>query len=171
MAEAPGKWVTVGVVGAPHGVRGAVHVSTSLENPADLRVYSPLNLKDGRMLEVATVKPGKAGRATVSFKGVKTRDEAQALTHQELQILRARLPKLKNSGEFYYADLIGLRALKNSGENLGEVIAVHNFGASDIIEIKTSNDTLMVAFSKNFVPEVDLKKGALIVSDAALVDK
>jgi 16S rRNA processing protein RimM len=162
------KWVTVGVVGAPHGVKGAVHVITALKAPADLRRYSPLTLKDGRSLEVANVKQAKGNRVIAAFKDVTTRDQAQALTHEELRIVRERLPKLKGE-DFYHADLIGLQALKTSGEKLGQVIAVHNFGAGDIIEIKTGHDTMMVAFTKDFVPEVDLDKNRLTVSDTAII--
>jgi 16S rRNA processing protein RimM len=168
MSGAPGKWVTVGVIGAPHGVKGAVHVITALKTPADLRAYSPFTLKDGRRLDVLGIKPGKGNRVIASFKDVATRDQAQALTHQELQIARTRLPKLKGE-DFYHTDLIGLDAMKASGERLGEVIAVHNFGAGDVIEIKTGKDTLMVAFTKKFVPSIDLKQNKLTVNDAAII--
>jgi 16S rRNA processing protein RimM len=168
MSGASGKWVTIGVIGAPHGVKGAVFVNTALENPLDLCTYGPLTLKDGRVLEVASVKPTKATRVIAAFKGIATRDQAQALTHQELLVPRACLPILKGE-TFYHADLIGLDAMGPSGEKLGKVVAVHNFGAGDILEIKTGDDTVMVAFTKTFVPDVDLKQSALTVSDAAIV--
>ena len=170
MSETSGnsKWVTVGVVGAPHGVRGSVHVIVALEQPADLKRYSPLTLKDGRKLEVESVKPGKPNRVIASFKDVTTRDQAASLTHEELRVLRKRLPELK-AEDFYHADLIGLDALNVAGEILGKVIAVHNFGAGDIVEIKTGKESLMVAFTKEFVPEISLEKKMLIVSNDAII--
>jgi 16S rRNA processing protein RimM len=162
-----GTWVMLGMIGAPHGVKGAVHVFTELQQPSDLRSYSPLTLKDGRELKILSVKPGASKKVIVSFEGITTRDQAQALNHESLHILRDRLPKLKGE-DFYHADLIGLDASTVRGENLGKVIAVHNFGAGDILEIKTDNDTLMVAFTKSFVPQINLDKNVLTISDSAL---
>lgn len=65
--------------------------------------------------------------------------------------------------EFYYADLIGLKAFDEHEAEIGIVIALHNFGAGDIIEIKANagDQSLMLPFTKKIVPSIDLEKGSL----------
>ena len=68
------------------------------------------------------------------FKGVATREDAERLNGIELYIAREKLPATDDD-EYYHADLIGLAAVNAADEPLGRVIAIHNFGAGDIIEI------------------------------------
>jgi 16S rRNA processing protein RimM len=87
------------------------------------------------------------------------------LTNVKLYAPRARLPAPDNADEFYHADLIGLIAIDRIGTNLGTVIAVHNFGAGDLIEIKPVNGgvTKILRFDETTVPAVDLAAGQLVV--------
>ena len=76
---------------------------------------------------------------------------------------RSLLPELPEE-EFYHTDLIGLMALTAKGEKVGTVNALYNFGAGDLIEIKTSDNRLeMLPFTKAYVPTVNLKDGFIIV--------
>ena len=84
------------------------------------------------------MRPAKDG-FIVRFDGVADRNAAEALRNVKLYVERDRLPAAED-GEFYLADLIGLAAVTPQGEPLGEVIAVHNFGAGDIIELKLAAD-------------------------------
>ena len=76
---------------------------------------------------------------------------------------RERLPK-QDGEKFYHADLIGLRVETKSGETLGEVIAVPNYGASDLLEIRPAKagQTLLIPFIDEFVPVVDVKGGKIV---------
>jgi 16S rRNA processing protein RimM len=56
--------------------------------------------------------------------------------------------------EYYHADLIGLPAISTEGEALGECVAVENFGAGDVIEIrKADGKKFMVPMKPQAVPE------------------
>ena len=69
-----------------------------------------------------------------------------------------------DDGTFYHADLIGLSAVTRSGEALGEVIAVHGFGAGDILEVRLADGaTLMLPFTEQVVPEIDIAAGRILV--------
>ena len=100
----------------------------------------------------------------VSIVGVTTRTQAEALKGTELFIPRNRLP---NTGEdeFYYADLIGLVVYKRHGQKAGVVVAMHNFGAGDIVEIAMDGleNTILIPFNNNTVPDIDLIKQKMIV--------
>jgi 16S rRNA processing protein RimM len=62
-------------------------------------------------------------------------------------------------GEYYHADLIGLPAISTSGEALGTVAAIENFGAGDVIEIQRPNGKrFMIPMTEAAVPEWDGKR-------------
>ena len=155
--------VCVARIGAAHGVRGAVKLWTFTEDPLAVTRYGPLSTKDGaRSFEVAHAREGK-GHVVATFKGVATRNEAERLNGFELYVPRERLPAT-DDGEYYHADLIGLAALSTGGEPLGRVIAVHNFGAGDLIEVAPANGaTMLLPFSSAVVPTVDLAGGRVLI--------
>ena len=127
--------VCVARIGAAHGVRGAVKLWTFTEDPFAVRRYGPLLSKDGkRQFEVAQAREAK-DHLVATFKGVTTRDEAERLNGIELYVARDKLPATDDD-EYYHTDLIGLAAVTTEGDALGRVLAIHNFGAGDIIEIE-----------------------------------
>ncbi len=156
--------VCVARIGAAHGVRGAVKLWTFTEDPFAVRRYGPLLAKDGkRQFEIAQAREAK-DHLVATFKGVTTRDEAERLNGLELYVAREKLPATDDD-EYYHADLIGLAAVTATGAALGRVLAIHNFGAGDIIEIAPlKGTTLLLPFSNAVVPEVDLKAGRVVIA-------
>jgi 16S rRNA processing protein RimM len=160
MVAAP---ICVARIGAPHGVRGAVKLWTFTEDPLAVRHYGPLVTKDGaRQFEVTHVREAK-GHLVATLKGVATREEAERLNGVELYVAREKLPDT-TADEYYHADLIGLAAVNAAGEPLGRVIAIHNFGAGDIIEVAPPNGaTMLLPFTNAVVPTVDLEGGRVVI--------
>ena len=156
--------VCVAQIGAPHGVRGEVRLWTFTADPMAATHYGPLETEDGtRSFEIATVRPGK-DHLVARLRGIEDRDAAEKLTNTKLFVPRERLPEA-DDGEFYHADLIGLRADDEDGNAIGAVIAVHNFGAGDIIEIQPpEGGTMLLPFTETVVPEVDIKGGRIVVA-------
>ena len=96
--------------------------------------------------------------------GIADRDAAEKLRNVDLYIPRARLPKIDEADTFYHADLIGLKAVTQNGDEVGTVSAIHNFGASDVIEIKPpAGDSLLMPFTDATVPEIDLGARRIVV--------
>ncbi|MCP3461952.1 MULTISPECIES: ribosome maturation factor RimM [unclassified Bradyrhizobium] len=155
--------VCVARIGAAHGVRGAVKLWTFTEDPFAVRRYGPLLTKDGkRQFEVAQAREAK-DHLVATFKGVTTRDDAERLNGIELYVAREKLPAT-DEHEYYHTDLIGLAAVTAAGDVLGRVLAIHNFGAGDIIEIAPpKGTTLLLPFSNAVVPEVDLNGGRVVI--------
>ncbi len=83
----------------------------------------------------------------------------------KLYVPRERLPKPDEPDEYYHADLIGLAAVDRAGKPLGSVVAVHNFGAGDLIELRRAEGeaTELLPFDATTVPEVDLGAGRLVI--------
>jgi 16S rRNA processing protein RimM len=159
----PPAQICVARIGAPHGVRGAMKLWTFTEDPLAVKAYGPLTTKDGaRQFEVATVREAK-DHLVATLKGVATREEAERLNGVELYIAREKLPAT-DEDEYYHADLIGLAAVTPAEEPLGRVIAIHNFGAGDIIEIAPpKGPTMLLPFTNAVVPTVDLAGGRVVI--------
>jgi 16S rRNA processing protein RimM len=146
--------VCVGQIVNVHGIKGMVKVRPYLSNPMDIGSLGVLTDNDGRHFDIKAVsRKGDFVFATV--KGVQDRTQAEALKGVSLYVDREQLPQQK-SGEFYYCDLIGMRVLEN-GQLYGTVEAVQNFGAGDILDVKTKQGRVFsFDFSKATFPRVDV---------------
>jgi len=164
------KKICVARIGAAHGVRGEVRLWTFTEDPLAVACYGPLETGDGsRRLTIKRIRAAKT-HLVASLDGVTTRKAAEQLNGVELFVAREKLPAPAD-GEFYNADLIGLAAETTAGEPLGKIVAVHNFGAGDIIEIApASGQTLMLPFSNAVVPVVDISGGKVVIDKPAEID-
>jgi 16S rRNA processing protein RimM len=155
--------VCVARIGAAHGVRGAVKLWTFTEDPFAVTRYGPLSTKDGaRAFEVAHAREGK-GHLVATLKGVTSRNEAERLNGLELYVAREKLPTT-DEDEYYHADLIGLAAVTTADQSLGKIVAIHNFGAGDIVEIAPPKGaTLLLPFTNAVVPTVDIAGGRVVI--------
>ncbi len=110
------------------------------------------------------------GHLVATLKGITTRDEAERLNGIELYIAREKLPAT-DEDEYYHADLIGLAAVNAADEPLGRVIAIHNFGAGDIIEIAPPyGAAMLLPFTNAVVPTVDLAGGRVVIELPAEIE-
>jgi 16S rRNA processing protein RimM len=162
--------ICVARIGAAHGVRGAVKLWTFTEDPLAVQHYGPLATKDGtRRFEVTHAREAN-GHLLATLKGIATREEAERLNGVELYIARDQLPET-DEDEYYHADLIGLAAVTADDAPIGRVIAIHNFGAGDIIEIAPSDGaTMLLPFTNAVVPTVDLAGGRVVIELPEEVD-
>lgn len=155
--------ICIARIGAAHGVRGEVKLWPFTEDPMAVIDYGPLSTKDGaRQFEVVRARIAKDHLVAV-LKGIATREDAERINGIELYIARDQLPATE-AGEYYHADLIGLRVVDTAGAVIGKVLAVHNFGAGDIIEITPAQGpTLLLPFTDAVVPTVDLADGHVVI--------
>jgi 16S rRNA processing protein RimM len=160
--------ICVARLGAAHGVRGEVKLWSFTADPAAVADYGPFNTADGRVVEIEALRPAK-DFFVARLKGVADRTAAERLRNVELFVPRERLPAPVDGEEFYHADLIGLAVVDASGAVLGSVIALHNFGAGDIIEVRRaeSRATVMLPFTQAAVPEIDVAAGRVVVATDA----
>jgi 16S rRNA processing protein RimM len=162
----PADRVLLGEIGAAQGLKGEVRLRSYTAEPAAIAGYGALEDEQGRAVEILSVR-GTPKALIARIKGVTTREAAEALTHTKLYVARARLPvREEEEEEWYHADLIGLVAIGRDGETIGTVVAVQNFGAGDLIEIKPAGGgaSVLVPFTRETVPEVDVEGGRLKVT-------
>ena len=155
--------VCVGAIAGAFGVRGEVRLKSFTTEPNDIVTYSPLWTEDGtRSFAIRLTRPVTGGLG-VRLSGVETREDAEALKGVTLWADRDKLPSLPDD-EFYHADLIGLSVYDTGGVLIGKVRAVYDHGAGDILEIfgPGRKQTLLLPFTRAFVPTVDLTAGRII---------
>ena len=166
MARAPeNSRVCVARIGAAHGIRGEVKLFSFTSDPLAVTTYGPLESADGtRAVEIEALRPAK-DCLVARVKGIADRAAAERLRNLELFVPRARLPQPADDDEFYHADLIGLAVVDTQGAAGGKVVAVHNFGAGDLLEVQLpgGSDTVMLPFTAAAVPEVDIAGGRVVI--------
>ena len=157
--------VTLAVVSGAHGVTGEVRLKLFGEGVAALKRYRAFN--DGA-LTLKKLRDDNKGGAIARFAEVTDRNAAEKLRGTELTVPRSSLPELE-AGEYYHADLIGLAAISTSGETLGKILAVENYGAGDVIEIeRPDGKRFMVPMTEQAVPEWNSER---LLIDAAFAEQ
>jgi 16S rRNA processing protein RimM len=159
MTSSDDQKVLMARIGAAHGIRGEVRVKPFGDDPLSFADYGILTTKDGsRSFEVEKARVQKTVVIT-RFKGVTDRNQAEELNGVDLYIDRSQLPEPEDD-EFYYSDLTGLAVLDRDGETLGRIVAVQDFGAGDLLEVRPQRGrTFYVPFTKAFVPDISLADG------------
>ncbi len=162
--------VCLGVIAGAHGVRGLVKIKSFTEEPEDVAAYGPVSDETGRKRFVIKVKGRVKGLILAELEGVRDRDQAQALHGLQLYVARGVLPQVDEEETFYQADLIGLAAEDPEGRPLGQVVAVPNFGAGDLLEVlDPERVSQFYPFTRAVVPEVDLAAGRVVIRPPAEV--
>jgi 16S rRNA processing protein RimM len=155
--------ICLGIVAGAHGVEGAVRLKSFAEAPEDIARYGRLEDESGaRHFGVRVLGQGK-GVVIARLSGIADRDQAEALRGARLYLPRAALPP-PGEEEYYHADLIGLAAESADGTHLGEVCAVYDFGAGDVLELaREGAPPVLVPFTRAVVPVVDLARRRLVL--------
>lgn len=164
----PERMVVLGIGGAPHGVKGELRIKPFTEDPSGIGAYGPLTGSDGNIYKIASVRPAK-NVVVARLKGINTREEAEALNGVEFAVRRGMLEdKALDGSEFFQADLIGLAAIDAEDGRYGRVVAVHDFGGGDMLELRGGGrDSALIPFSESAVPNIDLESGSITVEPVA----
>ena len=154
--------ICLGVIAAPHGVKGLVRVKSFTAEPDAIGQYGPLEDEAGRKLPLSFISAAKGVRLA-RIEGVEDRDAAERLKGVRLYLPRAALPATEDD-EYDHPDLLGLAAELPDGTRLGEVSAIYGFGAGDSIEIARDGAApVLVPFTRAAVPVVDLAAGRIVI--------
>ena len=156
--------ILLGRIAGAHGIRGEVLIHAFTEPPENIAVYGPLSDEaDARTFEIEIVHVTAKG-VVARLVGVADRSAAEALKGVALYVRRDRLPPAAE-GEYYHADLIGLAAVDGDGARIGEIVAVQNYGAGDLLEIRLAGrkQTELIPFTDASVPEVDIAARRVVV--------
>lgn len=161
--------VVLGRITVPYGIKGWVKVHPFGDDPLawqQMPVWWLADEPDGpegtwREMHLAEFRPhGKAWIA--KFLGIDDRAAAEALSGRYVACPRESLPETA-LGEFYWADLIGLRVLTLSGISLGSVDQLMETGANSVLVIRDADKERLLPFVEHCVHSVDLAGGRILV--------
>ncbi len=157
------KLVCVAAIAGAFGVKGEVKLKSFTDKPQDCARYGPLYSKSGQLVLTPQNPRIVKDAVAVTAKEVESREVAETLKSTKLYVPRTALPETKED-EFYFTDLVGLEVKSTDGKRMGKVLAVHEFGAGDMLEIKPKNSaSFFHPFTKVAVPKVDIKAGRIII--------
>jgi 16S rRNA processing protein RimM len=159
--------LVVGVIARPHGVRGEVVVNVMTDEPAARYVVGialATDPPDAGPLTIESVRPHQ-GRLLVAFAGVLDRNGAQDLRGVKLCVDSAEVPAPEDPDEFSDFQLVGLAAVGEDGQRLGEVVRVNHGPGADLLVLRLPDGRdALVPFVKAIVPEVDLAEGRMVLT-------
>ena len=162
-ARRPGEYLVVGRVVRPHGVRGALLVEPLSRVIDSLKPGSQVYFGDSNQSAEMISSRYHQGRLMISLQGVNDRTQAEAFRDQELKIRTSQAAPLEKD-EYYYWQIIGLQAVLESGEALGEIVDILETGANDVYIVRRldGGDLLLPAIA-SVILKVDLDAGTITV--------
>ena len=155
--------VLLGVVAAPHGVRGLVRIKSFTDDPMKVAAYGPLSDEAGKKVYRVEALSAARGAVLARIEGVADRTAAEAIRGLRLYVERKQLPDA-GEREWYEADLVGLAAVGRDGRDWGKVVAFHDFGAGSVMEVSGG---AMLPFTDEAVPEIDVEGGKVVIDPPA----
>ena len=153
--------VVIGLITAPHGVRGTVKVK-ALGSGRHLRkgVKPFVNGERHRILAARETPKG----FLVDLEGITGREEATLLRGAELLLDREELDT-PGEGEFYVGDLVGLAVYDTIGTYMGIVYDLFETPAHEVLVVRDESDwEHYVPSTVEHVPRVDLGARRVVVS-------
>ena len=153
----------MGCIAAPFGIKGWVKVQPFSDDPGTLLDFESWRVGRGEQQKQYSVEASQdhSNALVAKLVGIDNRDAAFALRGQEISVERSHLA-LPADGEFYWSDLIGLKAVNREGIELGRVVSLMESGAHDLLVIKGKRDYL-IPFVAQFVGKVDVAGGLVEV--------
>jgi 16S rRNA processing protein RimM len=163
MSDRGERKIALAAVAGAHGVKGEVRLKLFSASADSLSRHERLYVGGAERRLLAIRDSGKA--AVARFEGIADRSGAEGLRGTLVEIDRSALPGLEE-GEYYHADLIGLRAVDTARNYVGKVAAVENYGAGDLLEIeKTDGKKSLIPFREGIA---DLVSGEIVLDPGFL---
>lgn len=154
-------YITIGKIGAPHGVRGWVKVQAFSEHgPEAILDYLPwfVSIADAPFKPIKLESAHAHGKGLLAkFKGFDSPEVARALTNALLGVPRAQLPAPAEN-EYYWSDLIGLTVINQDGTVYGKVISLLETGSNDVLVVKGDKEHGIPFLLGSVIRKVDLEK-------------
>ena len=164
MAASEHRRIVLGSIGGPYGTRGWVKIQSGTESPEDILRYSPWQVgRDGHWSRIGVAEGRPQGRGVVArLDGCHDRGDASDYRGCEIAVERSRFPEVEE-GEFYWADLVGLRVVTTAGVDLGEVGRMMETGANDVMVVRGDVERLIPFLDGTVVQSVEIAGGTIVV--------
>lgn len=157
-------WVVLGRVSGLFGLQGWVRVFSHTEPREGIARYNPVFLQRKGEWQPFKIEAGRVHGAGVVLKFIDfdDRDQAATLVQSDIAVHRAQLPPPR-PGEYYWADLEGLRVVTLEGVELGVVDHLLATGANDVLVVKGERERLLPFVQGQVIVEIDFEQRLLRV--------
>lgn len=158
MSESGERRIALAAVAGAQGVRGEVRLKLFSEKAENLARHQNL-IVGGAARRLLSIREG-SNTAVARFEGIADRAAAEAIRGALVEVERSDLPPLEE-GEYYHADLVGVAAVDQSGNAIGTILGVDNYGAGDLLEIELEDGKRsLIPFRQGIA---DLADGKVVV--------
>ena len=155
--------ICVGHIVGVQGVKGWVKVFSDTSPRENILKYRPWQIETAEQIMNVDVKGRLQGKNVIAqIDGVENREMASELIGSKIYITAEQLPILEK-GEYYWADLIGMKVESIESEPLGTVEAMMETGANDVLVLQGDRERLIPFVIDEIVREVDLVNKRVIV--------
>jgi len=161
------QFIVVGKISAAFGIKGWVKINSFTDPIDNILQLKPWYLQArqphqhwNRVKVIAGRTHGK--QIVAQLEGVNDRNQAELMRGLEIAVKRDQLPETQED-EYYWVDLEGLKVVTRDGVDLGVVDSLLATGANDVLVVKGERERLIPYVMKEFVLDVDLDAGKIVV--------
>lgn len=156
----------VGKINGAYGIKGWVKIYSYTDPKENILNYSPLYMKlNGQWQKLDIVNGREQGKTVVAqFETCDDRNLAESYHGNEIAIDQSQLPRLDDN-DFYWRDLVGLKVVNLTGEELGKNIKMMETGANDVLVVRNSKkEEILIPYVIDYsIIKVDLTAGVITV--------
>ena len=155
--------VTIGKIVSPHGVKGLFKVLVYSENEDSFFSHKSYFKVKNNKIDIIK-KFNKGNFIVCESKTIQSREQVAEIINEDIVISAADLKNNNNNNknEFFHRDLIGCKVINFNSEDIGNVKAIHNFGAGDLLELD-GKFPYMIRFEQVKEENINLKKSIIKV--------
>ena len=163
------RTLCVGIITKPFGIKGQVKIHPYTQSPDFFLNHRDFLLVDGKDFQLVKPKVEPCGEVISWVNGVTDRTKAETLRGQELFVSRGALAPLATD-EYYYDDLVNLTATDHNGIVLGQVNAVHDFGAGTFLELRMANGKIgTIPYNKKSIVDINKTNETIVINRSFLL--
>lgn len=158
-------WIILGRVIGAHGIRGEIKVRAETDSVETFLQVGEVEI-NGRRYQVVGARPHKR-KVLLSLAQINTRNEAEALSGQEVRVAQHQLPPL-SEGEYYHFEILGLAVYQaDNGAYLGRVTEIISTAAHDVYVVREGGREYLVPAREGVIEEIDLDQGWMRINPQA----
>ena len=156
MIAVDSRLVNVGRISGVYGVKGWVKIFSYTNPRENILSYSPWQIYiDGDWKSVEVIEGRRHGKGVIAhLDGYDDTESIRSIMNADIAVYRHQLP-VPSAGEYYWADLVGLKVVTVDGIELGRVDHLFETGANDVLVVKNDRERLIPFVPHEVVIEID----------------
>jgi len=159
-----GNLLEIGMITKTHGLKGMMKATSYLVGKYPIKEGDELIIVQNsqNIPWIARAFIAKKGHFFLKLEGIDTVETAQKLIGASVWLSKDRLSPLEE-GEYYWADLIGLGVVTETGELLGQIDEIFPTGSNDVYVCRNAGTERFLPGRVDVVKEIDLVKKLMVV--------